>query len=353
MLHSESFKSYDDAYDHAQTMMVERNSPIGIEKMSDPFRGGSVFSVKMVPADPAHRCGWETRCEIVDIGSPRVSHRPPEKTPSHPEAPSPKTPSHPEAPAAAAAPPLNDYEEKQAARKERLLERAENALVEADAQWERSRNATAGIPLGQPILVGHHSERRHRKAIERSHNAADKSLEATKKAKALKSRAAAVGRGGISSDDPDAIPKLEARLAEMEALREKYKAHNKKARKAKEETLPAYALQNLGGNIRRVRERIADLQREEAERAKVEAGEVEAPPPILGEGYSITEDIVDNRIWIEFARGKPPAAVRDIVKRHGFRWSPTREAWIFGLHNGGRHRASQIHSALEALKGQS
>ena len=34
--------------------------------------------------------------------------------------------------------------------------------------------ANTGIPFGQPILVGHHSEGAHRRLIERSHRAMDK-----------------------------------------------------------------------------------------------------------------------------------------------------------------------------------
>ncbi|HAO14890.1 MAG TPA: hypothetical protein DDE71_04930, partial [Tenacibaculum sp.] len=44
-----------------------------------------------------------------------------------------------------------------------------------------SESAT-GIPFGQPILVGHHSEKRHRRTIEKAHRAMDKCLEESKKA---------------------------------------------------------------------------------------------------------------------------------------------------------------------------
>lgn len=51
-----------------------------------------------------------------------------------------------------------------------------------------SERAT-GIPLGQPILVGHHSEKRHRRAIEKADNAMRKSVEETEKAEAYNRRA--------------------------------------------------------------------------------------------------------------------------------------------------------------------
>ncbi|MGD9101019.1 MAG: DUF3560 domain-containing protein, partial [Anaerolineae bacterium] len=43
-----------------------------------------------------------------------------------------------------------------------------NAGKRAEEATQASRDAVEGIPLGQPILVGHHSERRHRRALERA-----------------------------------------------------------------------------------------------------------------------------------------------------------------------------------------
>lgn len=44
-----------------------------------------------------------------------------------------------------------------------------------------SESAT-GIPFGQPILVGHHNENRHKRTIERAHKAMDKCVEERDKA---------------------------------------------------------------------------------------------------------------------------------------------------------------------------
>lgn len=51
---------------------------------------------------------------------------------------------------------------------------ADNAERSANAFLERSRALTRDIPLGQPILVGHHSERRHRRTLQQSRDAMDK-----------------------------------------------------------------------------------------------------------------------------------------------------------------------------------
>src|SRR5215218_4006566 len=107
---------------------------------------------------------------------------------------------------------MNSYEQKQERKRLRLQAAAERAASEATAHYARSRRYTEGIPMGQPILVGHHSERRHRNALTKSNNAMRKASELAARADELRGRAAAVGTGGISSDDPDAIAKLSAQL---------------------------------------------------------------------------------------------------------------------------------------------
>jgi len=90
-------------------------------------------------------------------------------------------------------------------RVERMEAHAEKAEHRAAAAFERAdlREEKSGIPLGQPILVGHHSERRHRRAIERSDNAMRKGIEESDKAKYFAARAAAAectaGQGQMQS----------------------------------------------------------------------------------------------------------------------------------------------------------
>lgn len=80
-------------------------------------------------------------------------------------------------------------QERAKAKAERYEEWADKARQRSDEAFERSNNAVAGIPLGQPILVGHHSEGMHRAAIKRSWAAMDKSVEESKKAEAHESKA--------------------------------------------------------------------------------------------------------------------------------------------------------------------
>jgi len=56
-----------------------------------------------------------------------------------------------------------------------------NAGKRASQAMQASEDAVKGIPMGQPIMVGHHSEKAHRKALERSRNAAMRGVQEFKK----------------------------------------------------------------------------------------------------------------------------------------------------------------------------
>ena len=72
---------------------------------------------------------------------------------------------------------------------ERYEEWADKANDRSNAAFERSNNAVKDIPFGQPILVGHHSERTHRAALKRSDQAMRKSVDEMHKAEAHESKA--------------------------------------------------------------------------------------------------------------------------------------------------------------------
>ena len=60
-----------------------------------------------------------------------------------------------------------DYYERQEARRERYELRAERARQESDAAARQAEKMASIIPMGQPILVGHHSEGRdHRSPVD-------------------------------------------------------------------------------------------------------------------------------------------------------------------------------------------
>lgn len=73
---------------------------------------------------------------------------------------------------------------------ERLETSAASANAQSDAYVQKSHDYVAGIVPGQPILIGHHSERHHRRAIENSNRAMGKAVELSQKADTYESRAA-------------------------------------------------------------------------------------------------------------------------------------------------------------------
>jgi hypothetical protein len=171
------------------------------------------------------------------------------------------------------------YRERRLARAEKLRDWSQSNEAKSDARYAAVNQIADGIPFGQPILVGHHSERRHRRDIAKMQAGMSASVELDDKAK--RQAAAADGieaqaAGAIYDDDPDAIEALGAKIAKLEARREAMKAANADYRKANRAELkemspyqrgqavpyPSYALSNLGGNISRCRERLARLQRE-------------------------------------------------------------------------------------------
>jgi len=72
---------------------------------------------------------------------------------------------------------------------ERLISASDKASNKSNEFWEASNEGRDFLSLGEPIKVGHHSEKRHRALIERNHNRMSKSVEFDKKAKELEYRA--------------------------------------------------------------------------------------------------------------------------------------------------------------------
>lgn len=260
---------------------------------------------------------------------------------------------------------MNHYEEKQERRRQRYLDQADKNEAASSTAHQASRNATAGIPFGQPILVGHHSEKRHRRALERSDNAMSRAVDHSDKAAYYRGKAAGVGKAGISSDDPEAVTKLQAKIDGAQAWQKKMKAcnsiirardhdDNKVYRLKTEQGLsegaawkllkpdfcgrlgfPRYELTNNNANIRRMKQRIEQLRSAPTETTEQQHGDI-----------TVVQNADENRVQIIFP-GKPPAEVRAILKAHGFRWSPYNTAWQRHLNNASIYAAG---SALTEIK---
>jgi phospholipid N-methyltransferase len=115
-------------------------------------------------------------------------------------------------------------EERAAERAERFDEYSVNRKAEAEA----ARNAVAAIaeniPFGQPILVGHHSERRARKDAERIENGMRKAVNLWETSEYWRDRAAGALRHARHKERPDVrarrIKKLESEKRAHERTRD-------------------------------------------------------------------------------------------------------------------------------------
>lgn len=125
------------------------------------------------------------------------------------------------------------FQDRAEARAERREEWADKARERADHSFGHSRALLDPIPMGQPILVGHHSERRHRRTLERADNAMRRGCEAVKLAEHHEHRAEAAaanaapdtGRplafiGRRIEDATKAIADIERRIARTQQKRD-------------------------------------------------------------------------------------------------------------------------------------
>lgn len=249
---------------------------------------------------------------------------------------------------------MNNFEAKRAARIERLRERAANKEAEAGQYFETASKMASVIPFGQPILVGHHSEGRDRRYREKIRNKMDKGIQTQREAEKLAARAAAAeSSNAIFSDDPEAIKKLKEKLESLQKNHELMKAGNAIIRKkgltddqkteemiklgfndrqAREILKPdccgrvgfaTFSLSNNNANIKRVKDRIAHLEKLSA---------VPTAEKNIG-AVKIVENVEENRCQIFFP-DKPSEECRADLKSHGFRWSPYNGCWQ-------RHRSNQ------------
>ena len=187
------------------------------------------------------------------------------------------------------------YRERREARAERLRAWAEKRDAKAATTFGTVADLADRIPLGQPILVGHHSEGRARRDAERITAGMRTAIDHQRTAERMRSRAdnieQAAGRA-IYTDDPDAPEALRARIADLEAERSRITAYNADCRRAVKAgtvgntallderqranllavarysayqlrpggAMPPYATSNLSGRITAARDRLARLE---------------------------------------------------------------------------------------------
>lgn len=183
------------------------------------------------------------------------------------------------------------YRERRLAKADRLRTWADAREDKAQASYSAANTLAEQIPLGQPILVGHHSEGRMRRDFKRIDNNMRRSIEHSNKAIEMRRRAdnieSAADRA-IFSDDDDAIVRLREKIDTLEAERASIKAFNASCRAGTVNTdllcekqrtnyaecerytayaigakgeMPGYVVTNLSGNINRLKKRLIALER--------------------------------------------------------------------------------------------
>ena len=81
---------------------------------------------------------------------------------------------------------------RQAARVDALDAKAQRKTSRADELWQKHERDVASLPEGgEPIKIGHHSERRHRNSIDKAHNSARRGIDAQHEAEEAARRAEA------------------------------------------------------------------------------------------------------------------------------------------------------------------
>lgn len=200
-----------------------------------------------------------------------------------------------------------DYEERRNKRIKRYNELSEKAKERSEMYSNSNANRILEMTPGQPILIGHHSEQKHRRLIEKAHNDIKKSIELDDKSKFYSSRAkSAENSKVIYSDDPNAVDKLKEKIQRLE--------HEKANIKAREHS--AWELTNIGATIRETKRRIERLENLE---------KVDFPEIKFNGGKAINNKEL-NRIQLLFD-DIPNKEVRKELKSNGFHWSRTEGAW--------------------------
>ena len=201
-----------------------------------------------------------------------------------------------------------DYEARKEARRLRYEELSKKAEERSSQYMNSTANRILANTPGQPIIIGHHSEKKARRLHERAWEDTRRSIEEDKKSKYYKEKAETVENSNvIYNDDPNAIRKLKDKLEYLEKQRELIK---------EDENHSGWQLQNIGARIRETKRRIARLEKLE---------EIEFEDKEFNGGKAIHNKEI-NRIQLYFD-SIPDENIRSALKGKGFHWSRREGAW--------------------------
>ena len=202
---------------------------------------------------------------------------------------------------------------------------------------------------------------------EKQNQASDTAMAEWREIQGILDKIRGTGKGGISSDDPEAVQKLKVKLEGLEREQERMKAVNAYYRKHKTlegcpgldpvqfeklkasmdrdwrkdpKPYPGFYLTNNNAMIRQTKKRIEEL----SQKAETEY-----------EGWTFDGGRVEmnraaNRLQIIFDE-KPDADTRTALKNEGFRWSPKEGAWQRQLTDNAIYAAKHL-DCLRPLSGE-
>lgn len=220
-----------------------------------------------------------------------------------------------------------------------------------------------------PMITGpsNFPTRRNEKRNEVERNRVERLIEFRERAHAAVVRTLRPDLRPIMSGDADATERLEEKIAKAEELQARMKAANAAIRKHKKAGEGAqvaalvalgfpearardllkpdfcgrigfadYETTNNNANIRRMKERLAKVSRDQAKEDTA----------IEGENARLEDCPAENRVRLFFP-GKPAEEVRSKLKKSGFRWSPTIGAWQAYRNHWSMQTAREVAGVVE------
>lgn len=252
----------------------------------------------------------------------------------------------------------NNFEERKQNRIDHAKAQADKNEKKAETLYNTAREMGSHIPLGQPILVGHHSERADRNYRQKISNTFEKSFEASSKVEYYEEKAKAIENNkSIFSDDPNAVEKLQTKIEKLEKLQTFMKEANKYIRKKDKDSFlklegttekvwihlntpdcfgglgfASYELTNNNANIKRLKVRLSQLLKVQDVPTKSE----------MIKGVQFIKNTEANRVQLIF-KAKPSDTVRNTLsKTYNFRWCRSESAWQRHLNSAGISAATRF-----------
>jgi hypothetical protein len=282
---------------------------------------------------------------------------------------------------------IKDYEEKKETYENKKLNKIEKyrklskkASKESESRFKTADTIADCIPMGQPVLVGHHSEKKHRRDLNKIHTNMQKGIEAKEKSEYYADKARIVENGySISSSDPDAVKLLKEKVIELEKKQSFIKKANKEFAKLQKDSnykldltedgkaklletvkinarlfpyydkpYPAFELTSLSTKIRQAKKRIDELQ----QFSKVESSgkyTVAGLPDFI----HFEKDTIENRFKVYMPKQfYIESDLKEWFPKHGWRYSRTNVCHQRQLNTIGWAEKEVIEKLKELTKGE-